>query len=79
MQFEVWAPEARGVSLRLQGHAYAMERAPDRPGWWRCAAEAGHGARYGFSVDGGPVLPDPRSRRQPDGPDGPSAVVDHGR
>ncbi|MFG3497179.1 malto-oligosyltrehalose trehalohydrolase [Streptomyces sp. NPDC047928] len=35
------------------------------------------GARYGFSLDGGPVLPDPRSRRQPDGPDGLSAVVDH--
>ncbi|MEV0276395.1 malto-oligosyltrehalose trehalohydrolase [Streptomyces sp. NPDC050610] len=79
MQFEVWSPDARRVSLRLQGHEYGMERDPDRPGWWRCAAEAGHGARYGFSVDGGPVLPDPRSRRQPDGPDGPSAVVDHGR
>ncbi|MFI1962769.1 malto-oligosyltrehalose trehalohydrolase [Streptomyces pathocidini] len=48
-------------------------------GWWRVAAPAGHGTRYGFSLDGGPVLPDPRSRRQPDGPDGLSAVVDHAR
>ncbi len=34
---------------------------------------------YGFAVDDGPVLPDPRSRRQPDGPDGLSAVVDQAR
>ncbi|WP_461030388.1 malto-oligosyltrehalose trehalohydrolase, partial [Streptomyces sparsus] len=35
------------------------------------------GARYGFVLDDGPVRPDPRSRRQPDGPEGLSAVVDH--
>lgn len=40
-------------------------------------AEARDGTRYGFALDDGPVLPDPRSRRQPDGPDGLSAVVDH--
>ncbi len=43
------------------------------------SGEARDGSRYGFAVDDGPVLPDPRSRRQPDGPDGLSAVVDHGR
>ncbi len=42
-------------------------------------AEAHDGSRYGFALDDGPVLPDPRSRRQPDGPDGLSAVVDHDR
>jgi maltooligosyltrehalose trehalohydrolase len=35
------------------------------------------GARYRFSLDGGPGRPDPRSLAQPDGIDGPSAVVDH--
>ncbi|MGW1074740.1 malto-oligosyltrehalose trehalohydrolase [Streptomyces sp. NPDC002537] len=76
MLFEVWAPEAGRVALCADGAGYAMERDPARPGWWRCAAPAADGTRYGFAPDGGPVLPDPRSRRQPDGPDGLSAVVD---
>src|SRR5690606_4672208 len=34
------------------------------------------GTRYGWSLDGGPVRPDPRGARLPDGVTGPSAVVD---
>lgn len=77
MLFEVWAPEAESVDLRLSGELRTMERDPDRAGWWTTEAEAAAGDRYGFALDGGPVRPDPRSRRQPDGPDGESAVVDH--
>ncbi|MFJ9038040.1 malto-oligosyltrehalose trehalohydrolase [Streptomyces sp. NPDC102406] len=79
MQFEVWAPETEQVTLHCDGDARAMERDPHRAGWWTGQADARDGSRYGFSLDGGPVLPDPRSRRQPDGPDGLSAVVDHER
>ncbi|MYY00213.1 malto-oligosyltrehalose trehalohydrolase [Streptomyces sp. SID486] len=79
MQFEVWAPQADRVTLHCEGATSALARDPEREGWWAGEAEAGHGARYGFALDDGPVLPDPRSRRQPDGPDGLSAVVDHGR
>ncbi|MBL1084271.1 malto-oligosyltrehalose trehalohydrolase [Streptomyces actinomycinicus] len=79
MQFEVWAPQAERVTLHCEGGTHALERDPGREGWWTGEAEAGHGARYGFALDDGPVLPDPRSRRQPDGPDGLSAVVDHER
>ncbi|MEV8315956.1 malto-oligosyltrehalose trehalohydrolase [Streptomyces sp. NPDC059900] len=79
MEFEVWAPGAEHVALLCEGAAYAMERDGGRAGWWTAQADAADGARYGFSLDGGPVLPDPRSRRQPDGPDGLSAVVDHDR
>ncbi|WP_333740447.1 malto-oligosyltrehalose trehalohydrolase [Streptomyces sp. IBSBF 2806] len=79
MQFEVWAPQAERVTLQCQGVARAMERDPERSGWWTAEAEAGDGARYGFSLDDGPLRPDPRSRRQPDGPEGLSAVVDQGR
>lgn len=79
VEFEVWAPGAARVALQCEDGTYAMERADGRAGWWTVRAEAADGARYGFSVDGGPVLPDPRSRRQPDGPDGLSAVVDHDR
>ncbi|MDH2391065.1 malto-oligosyltrehalose trehalohydrolase [Streptomyces sp. HNM0663] len=78
MLFEVWAPKAEErVSLWLEGVELPMERdTGGLEGWWNVQAQAAAGARYGFSLDGGPVLPDPRSRRQPDGPDGPSAVVD---
>ncbi|MET9429530.1 MULTISPECIES: malto-oligosyltrehalose trehalohydrolase [unclassified Streptomyces] len=78
MLFEVWAPQAEErVELQLEGARHPMARDARRDGWWVAEAEAGEGARYGFALDGGPVLPDPRSRRQPDGPDGLSAVVDH--
>ncbi|MFJ3232019.1 malto-oligosyltrehalose trehalohydrolase [Streptomyces sp. NPDC086787] len=79
MQFEVWAPQADRVTLRCDDATRALARDPSRPGWWSGEAEARDGSRYGFALDDGPVLPDPRSRRQPDGPDGLSAVVDHGR
>lgn len=79
MLFEVWAPQAEDrVALWLEGTERPMARDEGRPGWWSAEADAGEGARYGFALDGGPVLPDPRSRRQPDGPDGTSAVVDQG-
>jgi maltooligosyltrehalose trehalohydrolase len=79
MLFEVWAPAAaERVTLRLEARELPMERDRARPGWWTLRAEAGPGVRYGFALDGGPVLPDPRSRRQPDGPEGLSAVVDPG-
>jgi maltooligosyltrehalose trehalohydrolase len=74
--FEVWAPNAEErVTLWLEGAEHPMERAQGREGWWVAEAAAEDGARYGFALDGGPVRPDPRSRRQPDGPDGASAVV----
>ncbi|EFL22577.1 4-alpha-D-((1-4)-alpha-D-glucano)trehalose trehalohydrolase [Streptomyces himastatinicus ATCC 53653] len=80
--FEVWAPHAGQVGLHIvrgEGRTHPMERDPGREGWWRAEAAAGHGALYGFALDDGPPLPDPRSRRQPDGPEGLSAVVDHSR
>ncbi|MEU0968787.1 malto-oligosyltrehalose trehalohydrolase [Streptomyces sp. NPDC005917] len=79
MQFEVWAPQADRVTLHCDGATSALGRDAQRPGWWAGEADAEGGTRYGFALDDGPVLPDPRSRRQPDGPDGLSAVVDHGR
>ncbi|MFF3821847.1 malto-oligosyltrehalose trehalohydrolase [Streptomyces bluensis] len=79
MQFEVWAPQADRVTLHCADSTRALTRDPERTGWWTGEADAADGTRYGFALDDGPVLPDPRSRRQPDGPDGTSAVVDHER
>ncbi|MFF0384790.1 malto-oligosyltrehalose trehalohydrolase [Streptomyces sp. NPDC004286] len=79
MKFEVWAPQADRVALHCEDTTRAMEPDPQRTGWWTAEADAADGARYGFALDDGPVLPDPRSRRLPDGPEGLSAVVDQDR
>ncbi|MEV7084631.1 malto-oligosyltrehalose trehalohydrolase [Streptomyces sp. NPDC093085] len=87
MRFEVWAPKARErVDLHLRSAppdtapetVLPMDRDPARPGWWTAdpPEDPAPGTRYGYALDEGPVRPDPRSRRQPEGPDGLSAVVD---
>jgi maltooligosyltrehalose trehalohydrolase len=45
-------------------------------GWFDVTAPGREGDRYGFSVDGGPVRPDPASRRQPGGVHERSELVD---
>jgi len=79
-RFAVWAPLARErVEVVVDGAAHPMARAQGRPGWWEAVVPARPGrSDYGFRLDGDPqVLPDPRSARQPQGPDGPSRLVDH--
>jgi maltooligosyltrehalose trehalohydrolase len=73
-RIEVWAPRPEQVALDLRGGAVPMERQPG--GWWTVEVHAEPGDTYGFRLDGGPVRPDPRSRRQPQGVPGPSAVAD---
>lgn len=77
MIFQVWAPAAATVVLQLAGERRPMDRDPGRSGWWRTVAEARSGVRYGYVLDDGPVRPDPRGLRLPDGTTGLSAVVDH--
>ncbi|HVF33217.1 MAG TPA: malto-oligosyltrehalose trehalohydrolase [Acidimicrobiales bacterium] len=81
MRFEVWAPRPERVELVLgeDRDRHEMAAVAGRDGWWRVEVDGvGAGHRYGFSLDGGPVRPDPRSPSQPDGVDGLSEVVDHG-
>lgn len=80
MRFQVWAPEAGRVEVEADGTSHAMAPVAGRPGWWAAHLPgAGHGTDYGFRLDGGEVLPDPRSRRQPYGVHGRSRVYEHGR
>jgi maltooligosyltrehalose trehalohydrolase len=79
--FEVWAPWAGRVEVRLEGGPGAdliVPLAPaERPGRWAADIDGvGHGDRYRFALDGGDPLADPASRWQPDGVHGASAVVD---
>ncbi|WP_380175463.1 malto-oligosyltrehalose trehalohydrolase [Kineococcus sp. DHX-1] len=77
MQFGVWAPRAREVELVLDGTAVALQpTGSPREGWWSAEADAAHGARYAFRLDGGEERPDPRTGWQPGGVHAASAVVD---
>ncbi len=71
----VWAPDARAVDLVLDGASRPLRR--DRDGWWRSDDNVPPDRDYGFRLDGGPVLADPRAQRQPHGVHGLSQVVDH--
>jgi malto-oligosyltrehalose trehalohydrolase len=75
-EFRVWAPEAERSEVSADDRAYAMRQ--EAGGWWSasvpgCPADA----RYAFQLDDGGPLPDPRSPRQPCGPDGRSQLYDH--
>jgi maltooligosyltrehalose trehalohydrolase len=73
MRFRVWAPYATEVELVLDGARRAMDAGGS--GWFEAAvAEASPGMDYGYAIDGGEVLPDPRSRWQPSGVTGLSRI-----
>ncbi|HEX2142405.1 MAG TPA: malto-oligosyltrehalose trehalohydrolase [Candidatus Limnocylindria bacterium] len=71
----VWAPNAERVEACIGGGRLAMT--PQEGGWWQLPREMTAGTDYGFSLDGGPSLPDPRSPWQPSGIEGPSRTLDH--
>src|SRR4051812_48685181 len=79
--FRVWAPKSTSVSIverfaSSEQHGRALRLTPEpegyHSGWF---AELGDGARYSVQLDSG-VDPDPASRFPPEGPPGPSQVVD---
>jgi maltooligosyltrehalose trehalohydrolase len=74
--FRVWAPERRSVSLVLGQDAIAMQR--EDGGYFSCRVDGlSPGARYSYRLDDEARLEaDPASRWQPDGPGGPSALID---
>ena len=69
-RFDLWAPEAQAVTLLADGQQYPMNPAgAERDGWWTAAGAPAEGeVDYGYLVNGETTpLPDPRSRRQPEG------------
>jgi len=73
-QFWVWAPRVRSVELVLRDSTMAMQQVGS--GVWQVTTAAAMGDRYGYRLDGSSPVPDPRSRWQPDGIHGLSAVFD---
>lgn len=85
VNFRVWAPERRLVEVVLEPPelgkgaeqlSFALEA--ESEGYFSAhVAQAANGVLYRFRLDEDPMLyPDPASRFQPDGPHGPSQVVD---
>jgi maltooligosyltrehalose trehalohydrolase len=66
--FDVWAPRAESLTLVADGTEYPMTQGEG--GWWHPekAPTATEDVSYGYLVNGSDTpVPDPRSRRQPDG------------
>jgi len=75
--FRVWAPRAKRAELDIRGKRQSMTAGKD--GWWFVeVSSAGANTEYGFALDGGGPLADPRSPWQPWGISGASVTVDHG-
>ena len=79
VHFRLWAPRCREVVVEIEGlEPAALQSETD--GYfslWSLPARAG--MRYRFRLDRGEAaLPDPASRFQPEGPHGPSEIVDPG-
>jgi maltooligosyltrehalose trehalohydrolase len=65
--FDVWAPKANTMTLLADGRKLSMSRGDN--GWWHVQhAELPGDIDYGYLIDDAETpVPDPRSRRQPDG------------
>ncbi len=85
VHFRVWAPNAQTVEAVLEGssslsntsvQAFPLEK--EEKGYFSgLIPQGGDGMRYRFRLNGDDLLyPDPASRYQPEGPHGPSQVVD---
>jgi maltooligosyltrehalose trehalohydrolase len=71
----IWAPKADRLEAVVDGKFCELEREPD--GYFSGTINGNAGTRYQFRLNGeGDLYPDPASRFQPEGPHGPSCVVD---
>src|SRR6188474_2071742 len=78
--FRVWAPRSRTTAVEIYDQAGAVisthPLSPEGGGYFSALlTDAGAGTRYRYRLDQG-AFADPASRSQPNGPHGPSAVVD---
>jgi maltooligosyltrehalose trehalohydrolase len=75
----VWAPASQRVEVVRDGSTDGTPLEPESEGFFSAAITGlAAGDRYWFRLDGDILRPDPASRFQPDGPHGPSQVVDPG-
>ena len=72
--FQVWAPDAARVDVRLGGESLPL--VAERDGLFAGVLRAPPGVDYVYVLDGDRAYPDPCSRYQPEGVLGPSRVVE---
>jgi maltooligosyltrehalose trehalohydrolase len=74
-RFSLWAPHLERVLVRVGEREHELEGRED--GWWSARVPGVKaGDRYVYVLPDGRALPDPASRRQPDGVHGASQVWD---
>ena len=80
VHFRVWAPRHARVDVMLEsgpGAPATKELNHEGDGWFSGLVESANvDTLYRFRLSSGNAFPDPASRHQPDGPHGPSRVVD---
>jgi maltooligosyltrehalose trehalohydrolase len=82
VHFRVWAPRRKRVEVMLEQavgarSAAAYELESDSVGYFSgLLLDAAPGMLYRYRLDGEKTYPDPASRFQPEGPHGPSQIVD---
>ena len=78
VRFRLWAPAARRVELVLEATSGPVLPLETGGGGWAdlTTGQAHAGSRYWYRIDGEMLVPDPASRRNPQGVHGPSEVVD---
>ncbi|HUP96998.1 MAG TPA: malto-oligosyltrehalose trehalohydrolase, partial [Usitatibacter sp.] len=75
VHFRVWAPDCTRVEVIAGRTSEALS--PEDDGYFSGRVPSAEtGTRYRYRLDGRGPFPDPASRFQPDGPHGPSEVVD---
>lgn len=75
VEFRVWAPDATRVDVQFDDVRIPLS--PEPAGLWSTTVPGiGAGLRYRYRIDGEGAFPDPYARSQPEGPHGPSEVVD---
>jgi maltooligosyltrehalose trehalohydrolase len=82
VSFRVWAPRCHRVAAVIDTPSGSVEcpLSPEGNGYFEVQTRTARaGSRYQFRLDDGTFLyPDPVSRFQPEGPHGPSEVIDSG-
>ncbi len=75
--FRVWAPQCKSLEVVVDGgHIPPITLTLQKDGYFTGEASLKPGDLYKFRVDGHSLYPDPCSRFQPQGPHGPSMIVD---
>jgi maltooligosyltrehalose trehalohydrolase len=75
--FRLWAPLAKSVALMVEKQERTFSLDPEGNDYFSAIIpDVRADDRYKYVVNGGDPFPDPASRFQPDGPHGPSQVID---